>query len=70
MSAVSYRRAMPLRDWVWLVPVLIVAEFVGFGLSMAIEPAIIDRLFGWLPDWFVRPLDVGRIGDYAARRGS
>jgi membrane protease YdiL (CAAX protease family) len=65
MSAVSYRRAMPVRDWVWLVPVLVVAAFVGFGLSMAIEPAIIDRLFSWLPDWFVRPIDVGRIGDYS-----
>jgi uncharacterized protein len=64
-SAVPYRRALPLRDWVWLVPALIVAAFVGFGLSMAFEPAIIDSLFSWLPDWFVRPIDVERIGDYS-----
>ena len=56
---------MPIRDWLWLVPVLIVAEFVGFGLSMAIEPAVIDSLFGWLPDWFVRPIDPDRVGDYS-----
>ena len=38
-SVVPYRRPLPIRDWVWLVPVLIVAAFIGFGLSMAVEPA-------------------------------
>jgi uncharacterized protein len=65
VSTIPYRRAMPVRDWVWLVPVLIVAAFVGFGLSMAFEPAIVDSLFSWLPDWFVRPIDIDRIGDYS-----
>jgi membrane protease YdiL (CAAX protease family) len=64
-SVIPYRRPLPLRDWVWLVPVLIVALFVGFGLSMAIEPTVIDSLFGWLPDWFVRPIDPDRVGDYS-----
>ena len=64
-SVVPYRRPLPFRDWLWLVPVLIVAEFVGFGLSMAIEPKVIDGLFGWLPDWFVRPIDPDRVGDYS-----
>ena len=64
-SVVPYRRPLPTRDWLWLVPVLVVAAFVGFGLSMAIEPAVIDRLFGWLPDWFVRPIDPDRVGDYS-----
>ena len=63
-SVVPYRRPLPFRDWLWLVPVLIVAEFVGFGLSMAIEPKVIDGLFGWLPDWFVRPIDPDRVSDY------
>jgi CAAX protease family protein len=64
-SVVPYRRPLPFRDWLWLVPVLIVAEFVGFGLSMAIEPTVIDSLFAWLPDWFVRPIDPDRVGDYS-----
>jgi membrane protease YdiL (CAAX protease family) len=64
-SVVPYRRPMPIRDWLWLVPGLVVAAFVGFGVSMAIEPAVIDRLFGWLPDWFVRPIDPDRVGDYS-----
>jgi membrane protease YdiL (CAAX protease family) len=64
-SVVPYRRPLPIRDWLWLVPVLIVTAFVGFGLSMAIEPTVIDGLFGWLPDWFVRPIDPDRVGDYS-----
>jgi membrane protease YdiL (CAAX protease family) len=64
-SVIPFRKPLPFRDWLWLVPVLIVAEFLGFGLSMAIEPAVIERLFGWLPDWFVRPIDPDRIGEYS-----
>jgi CAAX protease family protein len=64
-SVIPYRRPLPFRDWLWLVPVLIAAEFLGFGLSMMIEPAVIDSIFGWLPDWFVRPIDPDRVGDYS-----
>jgi CAAX protease family protein len=64
-SVIPYRRPLPIRAWLWLVPVLVVLAFVGFGISMAFEPAVIDGLFGWLPDWFVRPIDVDRIGDYS-----
>jgi membrane protease YdiL (CAAX protease family) len=64
-SVIPYRRPLPIRDWLWLVPALVVLAFVGFGISMAFEPAIIDGLFGWLPDWFVRPIDVDRIGAYS-----
>jgi membrane protease YdiL (CAAX protease family) len=64
-SAVPYRRSLPIRDWLWLVPALIVAAFVGFGVSMAIEPIIIDSLFGWVPDWFVRPIDPDRVREYS-----
>jgi membrane protease YdiL (CAAX protease family) len=64
-SAVPYRRALPLRDWAWLVPVLIFASFVGFGLSMVFEPTVIARFFAWLPDWFVRPIDFDKAGDYS-----
>ena len=39
--------------------------FVGFGVSMAVEPAVIDGAFGWLPDWFVRPIDVDRLTDFS-----
>jgi membrane protease YdiL (CAAX protease family) len=52
-------------DWLWLVPALIVAEFLGFGLSMAVEPSVITSLFGWLPDWFIRPIDPDRVGEFS-----
>ena len=64
-GVIPYRRPLPLRDWLWLVPVLIVAEFVGFGLSMAIEPTVINTLFAWVPDWFVRPIDPDRVRLYS-----
>ncbi len=63
-SVVPYRRPMPLTAWLWLVPVLVIAAFIGFGISMAFEPGVIKALFGWLPDWFVRPVDVDRVGEY------
>ncbi len=63
---IPYRRSMPGREWAVLVPTLIVLAFLGFGLSQAIEPALIDRFFGWLPDWYVAPILVDQIGDYSA----
>ena len=57
---------MPGREWAVLVPTLIALAFLGFGLSQAVEPAVIDRFFGWLPDWYVAPIMVDRIGDYGA----
>ena len=64
-SVILYRRPMRLRSWMWLVPVLILAAFVGFGLSMAFEPSVIAGLFFWLPDWFVRPIDLDKVGDFS-----
>jgi CAAX protease family protein len=64
-SVLPYRRPIRMRDWLWLVPALIVAEFLGFGLSMAVEPSIISNLFGWLPDWFIRPIDPDRVSEYS-----
>jgi uncharacterized protein len=64
-SAVGYRDAMALRSWLWLVPALVLAAFVGFGLSAAIEPQVIRSLFGWLPAWFVTPIAFDRVADYS-----
>lgn len=63
---IPYRRSIPRREWAWLVPGLILIAFLGFGLHQAIEPALIDRFFGWLPDWYVAPIQFDRIGDYSA----
>ncbi|MGZ8769238.1 CPBP family intramembrane glutamic endopeptidase [Aeromicrobium sp.] len=64
-SAISYREPMALRQWAWLVPVLIVAAFLGFGLHMVIEPQLISSLFGWLPEWFVSPVSLDSVETYS-----
>lgn len=65
-AALSWRRPIRLRTWLWLVPALIGAAFLGFGLLAAIEPGLISSLFAWMPEWFVRPVDPERVGDYGA----
>jgi uncharacterized protein len=69
-ATVPYRRWLRGRDWFWLVPALILAAFAGFGVGMAIESRLIERLFGWLPEWFVAPLPLGDVDDYSAGRWS
>ena len=64
-AAVPYRRPIRGRDWLWLVPLLIVAAFIGFGVHMLIEPGLIERFFGWVPAWFVAPIPLDRLGDYS-----
>ncbi len=66
LGAISYRRPMRLRTWLWLVPTLILAAFVGFGLHQAIEPQLIRNLFGWVPQWFVTPISMERVGEYSS----
>jgi uncharacterized protein len=65
-AALPYRRWLGLREWFWLIPVLIVAAFVGFGVHRLGEPWLIAHLFGWLPQWFVFPIPLGGIHDYSA----
>jgi uncharacterized protein len=63
--AVPYQKPIRGRDWLWLVPALIVAAFIGFGIHMPIEPGLISQFFGWLPEWFVSPLRLDHVRDYA-----
>ena len=66
LGVITYRRPMPLRTWLWLVPALIVAAFAGFGIHQVIEPQLIQSLFGWLPQWFVTPISMDRVDDYSS----
>ena len=66
LAAVPYRRPMSPRDWIILVPALLLAAIVGFGVLALVEPPIRDGLFGWLPAWFVSPLPLDSITDYSA----
>jgi membrane protease YdiL (CAAX protease family) len=62
LASVPYRAPIPLRDWLWLVPVLLIVAIVGFGILGLAEPAIRDALFGWVPGWFKDPLALDAIG--------
>ena len=64
LASVPYRRPMRALDWAWLVPVLLLLSILGFGLVGVIEPSIQTSLFGFLPDWFVRPLPVDDVASF------
>ena len=66
LASVTYRMPMRARDWATLVPALLVAGIVGFGLFSLIEQPIRDGLFGWLPVWFVEPVPVDSVNQYSA----
>lgn len=66
LAAVPYRRPMRLRDWIILVPALLVAGIVGFGLVSLVDLPIRDAIFAWLPAWFVAPVALESITDYSA----
>jgi hypothetical protein len=68
-ATVPYRQRLRGRNWLWLVPALVVAALAGFGAHMLIEPWLIDRFFGWLPEWFVLPLPLDHVSDYSTGRG-
>jgi uncharacterized protein len=67
LSAIPYREPMSARDWILLVPALLVAAIAGFGVLALLEPPIRDSLFGWLPGWFLDPIPTDAIGAYSAQ---
>jgi membrane protease YdiL (CAAX protease family) len=66
LASIAYRMPMRARDWAILLPVLLVAAIVGFGLLSLIEQPILDALFGWLPAWFAEPVPVDAVNEYSA----
>src|SRR5215210_2919617 len=44
-AAMPYRQQLGLREWCWLLPVLMVVAFVGFGVHRLAEPWLIVNLF-------------------------
>ena len=64
LAAVPYRRPLTIRQWLILVPMLLVVGILGFALLGLLDPAIRDALFGWLPDWFRELVDTDAVADY------
>ncbi len=52
-GSVVYRDPLALRQYLWLVPLVVLASFLLPGLVVLLEPFIRATLFGWLPTWFV-----------------
>ena len=65
LGAIPYRRPLRGRDWLLLVPGLLLIGIIGFGVLALMEAPIRDSLFGWLPDWFVAPVPLESITDYS-----
>jgi membrane protease YdiL (CAAX protease family) len=63
---IPYRQPTPHRVWAWLVPVLLLAALLGSGVLMPADNLVAQALFGWLPTWYLRPIDVDAIGRYSA----
>jgi membrane protease YdiL (CAAX protease family) len=49
------REPLPIKDYFIFVPLVLfwaILMFVGFGGLAGLDQAILNSLFGWLPDWF------------------
>ncbi len=47
------REPVPLKDYLILVPILVVWSVAIFLSLGGLDQSILDGLFGWLPDWFL-----------------
>lgn len=52
-GSVVYHEPLALRQYLRLVPLVMLASFVLPGLGVLLEPLVRSTLFGWLPMWFV-----------------
>jgi hypothetical protein len=64
LAAIPFRRPLRVRDWLLLVPGLLLVGIVGFGVLALAEPPIRDSLFSWLPAWFTAPVPLESVSDY------
>jgi uncharacterized protein len=49
---VCYRTPMPVRTYVFLIPVLLVWGVVAFLLGQPSEAYLSNSIFSWMPSWF------------------
>ncbi|HEY7200235.1 MAG TPA: CPBP family intramembrane glutamic endopeptidase [Candidatus Dormibacteraeota bacterium] len=64
-AVIPYREPMRPVTWLWLVPTLIVAAFIGSALFLLVDAVLASQLFSWAPDWYLRPVDVAVVGRYS-----
>jgi uncharacterized protein len=50
--SIGYRAPLSLKEYLWLVPTVVLTSFLLPGLAVLIEPWIRSTFFAWLPAWF------------------
>lgn len=45
-------KPLPMRQFLWLIPLVFLASAILPGLGVAIEPWLRTEVFGWLPAWY------------------
>ena len=51
-GSVVYNEPLRLRQYLWLVPLVVLASFLLPGLVVSLEPLVRRIAYGWLPAWF------------------
>ncbi len=62
---VLYRERMPLRQYLWLIPVLFVWEAISSTLAIPVAEGFRQFAFAWWPDWLVLSTFVQNLGHYS-----
>jgi len=50
----------------WLVPALLAAAVLGSAILTPADAYIANVAFGWLPEWYLRPIDFDAASRYSA----
>jgi membrane protease YdiL (CAAX protease family) len=50
--SIAYRARLSVREYLWLIPTVVLATFLLPGLVVILEPWIRSTFFAWLPTWF------------------
>ena len=62
-GSIAYDEPLTLRQYLMLVPLVVLLSFVLPGLVLMLEPLVRETLFGWLPSWYVAGL--GQLATYS-----
>jgi membrane protease YdiL (CAAX protease family) len=61
---VLYREPIPFREYLWLVPVLLIWTAIASTVFLPFSESLRQALFGWLPDWLLLTNFVQNINCY------
>ncbi len=62
-----YRDPIATRHWLSIVPTLLGLAVAASALLMGTDNAIAKVLFGWAPEWYLKPLDLDAVRQYPTK---